>query len=503
MAANKSNGLLKVFALAMVGIIAGVFFIAKNKDDSAANETAASGDVIYDLSEEEAKTLGVTAGDTPHDTLKTLLGTVKDTREEARKANERSDRLEQENQRLREREAAVDSRIAGEVESRVQSRLSEAWDGFNRQIEELKRTALLPSQNPPKPDPNAVPIGGATGFGAENGTQQANGKVENGIRWIEPSDMLVVDEQGKPVNDNYQGRTRTSFPSPFKAEGESSNTGATSTTQIGTNSNNQTGTETVFGGQQTAQSKRTPYYTIAENSTLVGSTALTALLGRVPIQGAVTDPFPFKVLIGRENLIANGIELPDVEGAIVSGTSSGDWTLSCVRSTVTSITFVFSDGRIANGKPAGNAGSVGAATSGGGNSAIGWLSNEAGVPCIPGERKTNAPEYLTSQFLLAGASAAAQSLSQGQVTTVTDGGAVTSAMTGNTGQFVLGQALSGGLSETENWYRQRYGQMFDAIYVPPGGKVAVHITTDLAIDYDTGARKVKYNKQRNERRNLD
>ena len=53
-----------------------------------------------------------------------------------------------------------------------------------------------------------------------------------------------------------------------------------------------------------------------------------------------------KVLIGADNLTANGIELPDVAGAVVSGTASGDWTLSCVRGQVRSITFVFHDGTI-------------------------------------------------------------------------------------------------------------------------------------------------------------
>ncbi len=90
----------------------------------------------------------------------------------------------------------------------------------------------------------------------------------------------------------------------------------------------------------------TPVYTLPENSTLVGSQAMTALLGRVPIDGKVTDPYPFKVLIGKDNLTANGIQLPDVEGAIVSGTATGDWTLSCVRGDVQSITFVFSDGTV-------------------------------------------------------------------------------------------------------------------------------------------------------------
>lgn len=90
----------------------------------------------------------------------------------------------------------------------------------------------------------------------------------------------------------------------------------------------------------------TPFFTIAANSTLTNSVAMTALVGRVPIDNNVTEPYPFKLLIGRDNLIANGIELPDIEGAIVSGTASGDWTLSCVRGDVKSLTFVFSDGRI-------------------------------------------------------------------------------------------------------------------------------------------------------------
>lgn len=490
MAVNKSNGLLKILAVVMAVVVGGVFMVAKNGSNKGSNSESES-DVVYDLSDDEANALGITAGDTPHDTLKTLLGALRDTREEVRKANERNDRLEKENDRMREREAKVDERIAGEVESRIESRLASAWDSFNRQIEDMKERVHGISNRPQfSPEPESMPIGG--GFGAETGSEQRGMMDSKGVRWFDPDDMVITDEQGKPVADNYTGKTKASFPSPFKAEGVNST--------AGTALNPETGAENTTSNSLAQKTKRTPYYTIAENSTLMGSTAMTALLGRVPIQGAVTDPFPFKVLIGRENLIANGIDLPDVEGAIVSGTSSGDWTLSCVRSNVTSITFVFADGRISNGRASNTNGltsNANAANSG--NGSIGWLSNSAGVPCIPGERKTNAKEYLGSQFLLAGASAAAQSLSQGQVTTVVDGGAVTSAMTGNTGQYVLGQALSGGLSEMENWYRQRYGQMFDAIYVPPGQEVAVHITADLEIDYDTGARKVKYNNKRTKR----
>jgi len=69
---------------------------------------------------------------------------------------------------------------------------------------------------------------------------------------------------------------------------------------------------------------------------------------------------------------------------------------------------------------------------------------------------------------------------------------ITSTMTGNAGQAVLGKALSGGMKETADWVRERYGMMFDAVYVPPGQKLAVHITRQLAIDFETKGRKVRY-----------
>ncbi|EPD0212084.1 TIGR03752 family integrating conjugative element protein, partial [Salmonella enterica] len=40
--------------------------------------------------------------------------------------------------------------------------------------------------------------------------------------------------------------------------------------------------------------------------------------------------------------------------------------------------------------------------------------------------------------------------------------------------------------------KERYGQTFDAVYVPPGAQVAVHITRQLNIDYAEKGRRVKY-----------
>ena len=45
-----------------------------------------------------------------------------------------------------------------------------------------------------------------------------------------------------------------------------------------------------------------------------------------------------------ENLAANGLRVPGVQGMVWSGTAIGDWTLSCVTGRVDSVTFVFDDG---------------------------------------------------------------------------------------------------------------------------------------------------------------
>lgn len=90
-----------------------------------------------------------------------------------------------------------------------------------------------------------------------------------------------------------------------------------------------------------------PYFTLPENATLAGVTAMTSIIGRVPIDGRVTDPMQFKAVIGRDNLAANGFELPaDISGMIVTGVAVGDMALSCSEGKIRSVTFVFNDGAI-------------------------------------------------------------------------------------------------------------------------------------------------------------
>ena len=150
----------------------------------------------------------------------------------------------------------------------------------------------------------------------------------------------------------------------------------------------ETTAETVANAGAAPRASRPPkpVYTVPTNSTLMGSVAMTALIGRVPIDGTVNDPYPFKVLVGPDNLTANGIDIPDVAGAVFSGTASGDWTLSCVRGQVRSITFVFNDGTIRTipRRPRGQPAEQPAAR---------WFGLDQrphGIPCVSGERRSNA-----------------------------------------------------------------------------------------------------------------
>ncbi|MDP0896988.1 TIGR03752 family integrating conjugative element protein, partial [Klebsiella pneumoniae] len=56
---------------------------------------------------------------------------------------------------------------------------------------------------------------------------------------------------------------------------------------------------------------------------------------------------------------------------------------------------------------------------------FGWLSDDHGVPCLAGERKSNASTYLPTLFALTGSTAAAEAMAQGEITSSTEGNDVT------------------------------------------------------------------------------
>ncbi len=242
-----------------------------------------------------------------------------------------------------------------------------------------------------------------------------------------------------------------------------------------------------------------PVYTLPENATLMGSVAMTALIGRVPVDGTVNDPYPFKVLVGPENLTANGIDLPEVAGAVMSGTASGDWTLSCVRGQVESITFVFTDGTIRTVPEPRAVVSRNTATAQNSNTdrirgGLGYLSDPYGIPCIAGVRRSNAQQYLGSQSLItaAGAGVAALLGDERSNSSLVSSGDSTLGVSSSSGNSALNAILSGGVSDIRAWVNKLYGEAFAAVYVPPAAQVALHLDHEITLDYEPNGRSVRH-----------
>ena len=225
-----------------------------------------------------------------------------------------------------------------------------------------------------------------------------------------------------------------------------------------------------------------PRFTIPQNATLVGATTLTGLIGRVPVENRVVDPMPFKLLTGSDNLAANGHTIDGLAGSVWSGHAIGDWTLSCVSGTLTSVTFVFDDGRIATvgeNRPD--------------SEGLAWISDAHGTPCLPGSRKTNMKSWLVAQMGAGFVSGAANATSAYEVTQSNNLlGSTFSRVDGDLAKFLLGQSAANSSSALSNWLMDRADQEFDAVVLPSAQEVAVHVNRPIHIDYNTEERKLNY-----------
>lgn len=233
----------------------------------------------------------------------------------------------------------------------------------------------------------------------------------------------------------------------------------------------------------------TPHYTIPVNATLTGAVAMQPIIGRIPIEGKVTDPYAFKVIIGPKNLAANGVDIPEeIQGIVASGVAEGDMLGRCARGEITSLTFVFHDGRIST-------------TQGKHEAPLGVIAAANGNPCILGEFHSNAALYLGAQASLSGLQGYGNALSQAQLSHAALPGqsSALSQLIGSAHQYALGQGFSASAQAAAKWWEQRVQNSFDFVYVPhidPKTKkplqLNINITQEIPIDYDPAGRKVFY-----------
>lgn len=407
--------------------------------------------------------------DTPADTIKTLTANVAAMTAEVAGLRKENANLARDNQALinsraqieqnvttrlrrellsREKDVDNQSRIDTGVLTSLTSRVDRLAESF-AQVQADPREALL------------------VGLGLEG--LSAIGEVGADFVWIEPLDRAADDS----ARAGRLGRATQTADGYLQA----------ATTQ--------TYRAAADARDAVAERQPEPAYTVPRNATLIGSTTMTALIGRVPVQGQVRDPMPFKVITGADNLAANGLTIPGVRGMIWTGTAVGDWTLSCVTGQLESVTFVFDDGTIrtvsrddrnlqANGQ-------------GGRDVPLGWISDAQGMPCISGARKTNAPAFLTQRIGVQAIQAATEAAAAAETTSVIGtAGGVTDSVTGNVGRYVLGRTVGGGSDEIAQWLLERQSQSFDAVFVPAGVNVAIHVDRALTLDWDPDGRKLNH-----------
>ncbi|NMG42334.1 TIGR03752 family integrating conjugative element protein [Aromatoleum toluvorans] len=413
--------------------------------------------------------------DTPQETLNTVVAAYG-------KLNEQTQALVDENRRLRDenaRKQRSEDRIREQLHRELRSELLTELEG-------MKARELSRSESPSSGLLNSPLLGNLpAGFGFEHagsgsGANPANAS-STAIAAVSPMRVLPLGYQMGKGADGKVGVVRElPLAGPTAAR-----------------------TQTAPEKPKKAVPVVTPFYTVPENATLTGVINMTAIVGRVPVDGKVTDPMQFKLLLGPENLAANGHYLPrHLSGVVVSGIAIGDMTLSCAEGLIQSLTFVFNDGNIqtvsrrnngttplfgATGGTSGTMPSLAAAPK------LGWISDRYGNPCIPGEFVTNAPAHLTDAVGLRTLSIAAAAAAAAQ-TTQTDNvfGTTTSRVSGDRGTYILGRSLSGGVDEVTSWIMRRLNNSFDAVVVPAGGEVVVHIDTEIPIDKSSDARKLDY-----------
>lgn len=456
MPAATSNRLLPILGGAVVLMLAFVTLKSCSQEEDSG--------VVLD----NVPTAPAPDADTPADTIKTLTANVAAMTAEVEALRRENATLARENQTLVANRTQIEENVATRLRRELLSRERDAENqgridsgvlaSLTDRVDRLAETVARAQPG----SGSDIPVG----LGLEGVSTQGPAPS---LIWVEPLDAPAAAASERGLLDRA-GQTAGGYLDSAR----------TRTGQVVTNAR----------GQVDALKSR-PAYTVPRNATLIGSTAMTALVGRIPIQGQVRDPMPFKVITGSENLAANGLTVPGVQGMVWSGTAVGDWTLSCVTGRLESVTFVFDDGTIrtisSDDRSAQSSGQ------GGRDEPLGWISDAQGIPCISGDRKTNAASFLTQRIGVQAIQAAADAAAAAETTSVVSNlGSVTDSVTGDVGTYVLGKTVSGGSEEVAKWLLERQSQSFDAVFVPAGTAVAIHVDRELAIDLDPQGRKLNH-----------
>ncbi|MBD0788036.1 TIGR03752 family integrating conjugative element protein [Vibrio sp. Y2-5] len=304
-------------------------------------------------------------------------------------------------------------------------------------------------------------------------TETVDGVDDSVIVWYEPDDAIIkTDQSGSEKTVTYPF-TSTQISGVTLASAELESVGAEQDSQ-----------SVSSKGEKKKENTLKPMYTVPANSTLWDVTAMSTMIGRVPVGGSLTNPYRFKALVSSENMASNGIFIPNLKDMVVSGYLEGDMLLKCLRGNIDSATYTFNDGTI---RTISGSGSEGGAAGG-----IGWISDKWANPCIPGTYVSTIKEYLA---LISGTSAIqafGDALSDANTTTATSGDVITTVTSGSTLESAIGSGIADGASAGGDFIEKRLEDAFDAVVIEAGRSIVLHIEQEMDIDYDTQGRKIVY-----------
>ncbi|WP_119327766.1 hypothetical protein [Cysteiniphilum halobium] len=240
-----------------------------------------------------------------------------------------------------------------------------------------------------------------------------------------------------------------------------------------------------------AKNKGIPYYRIPEGATVPDVKLMTSIQAEVPVNGQLVEqPFSFKAVIGRKAILASrGVTLPpDLRGIIVEGYTWGNAQLSCARGYVTGMLFNWADGTYTY---------VGKSMTSNkrfdfNDDVLATLSTANGDVCIHGTVVNNPAPVITNLALMGALSKGGDAVSSASQSQLVNG-AGTIEITKNLASSIAGGLVSGGASQTNDWYKSRIGHIYDIVYIPAakGKKIAtvsLLINKDIVINKDTTQR---------------
>ena len=319
--------------------------------------------------------------------------------------------------------------------------------------------------------------------------QKKNEEFEQRIKELENKSAALPQSPGQentginayPVNSSQHSINVTANSDEIVVSDERWSGGRNSPKALSVAVSTEAGLPPSFSEEEKKDIKPIPKYTLPVGATLSKAVTMSPLIGRIPIKGTVVSPYTFKALIGNENLAANGITISGLEGIVVTGKVTGDMLLSCNRAEVHTVTYVFKDCRISTSRSSGN------------NEAIGELSTPRGNPCIPGEFKTNAAQFLAAMGLLAAGEGASTAYAESQVReTQFPNGGIGRSVVGSPAKFILGNAGRQVSVEVKQWFLDRQQSSFDAVITQSNQEVVINISKQVEIDYDPDGRKTDY-----------